>query len=120
MNDVTGMVSALLVGGPHDGQRVIIGMYENEIHMQRIQQQVSFDSYISQVDKYHKTNFHLQDKGKLGEFSLFTHSSIPTNSIVALQMLIDGYRNPRAPETSFSYDVESLEDYPPRRLHSNH
>lgn len=113
MSEVTGMMSALLVGGAHDGTRLKIGMYETIIRMQRIKEKVTADSFVAVIDEYYKTSFHLQDKGKIGDFSLFTHSSIPNNSIVAVQMLIEGYRRPQCHhEPGFPYSLESLGDYP--------
>lgn len=112
MSEVTGMVNALLIGGPHDGKRLSIGMYETRVVMHRTDEE-SPGKFSLIRDEYYKTNFHLMDKGKIGEFSLFTHSSIPNNSIVAVQMLIEGYRRQQYyQQRSFSYNLESLRDYP--------
>lgn len=112
MSEITGMVNAVLIGGPHDGKRLSIGMYETRVVMHRTDEE-SPGQFSLLRDEYYKTNFHLMDKGKVGDFSLFTHSSIPNNSIVAVQMLIEGYRRPQCHhEPGFSYNLESLRDYP--------
>lgn len=98
-NEVSEMEVAILIGGPSDGQRINIGRGVDEIRM------ASGSGYLK-IHEYRRTYFHILDQGKIGDFSLFTHSSIPCNSIIAIQALIEGYRKPRKEDGDYLFDNE--------------
>ena len=106
-NEVSEMEVAILIGGPSDGQRINIGRGVDEIRM------ASGRGYLK-IHEYRRTSFHILDQGKIGDFSLFTHSSIPCNSIMAIQALIDGYRKPLKDDNDsffdFKYNIGQLDD----------
>lgn len=106
-NEVQEMEVAILIGGPSDGQRINIGRGVDEIRI------ASGSGYQVKIHEYRRTSFHILDQGKIGDFSLFTHSSIPCNSIMAIQALIEGYRKPLKDDNDcffdFKYDIGQLD-----------
>lgn len=106
-NRITEMEVAILIGGPLDGERIDIGRGVDEIRM------ASGNGSQVKIHEYRRTSFHTYDQGKTGDFSLFTHSSIPCNSIMAIQALIEGYRKPLKDDNDsffdFNYDICQLD-----------
>lgn len=95
-------VEALLIGGPHDGQRVNLIEGTPQILMPaplcpRVEYMA--DTMPTQPDEqpthtYTRSGFGISHEGRRGMFYLYIHESLPAHPIAAVQMLYDGYRKP--------------------------
>lgn len=105
-------VEALLIGGPHDGQRVNVMDGQPVLAMPS---PVAIDPFPSMppaeptlnVEHYHRSGFGMQHNGRRGEFLLYVHESLPSDPMAAIQMLYEGYRKPRE-AVRWDHDLDSL------------
>lgn len=111
-------VEALLIGGPHDGQRVNIMEGIPQLRMaEAMPARLIPDAAeppaapVSPVlHTYTRSGFGIQQDGQRGMFYLYVHQSLPSNPIAAVQMLYDGYRKPAA-RPKWEHDLGQLNVY---------
>lgn len=106
-------VQALLIGGPHDGQRVnvmdgqpVLAMPSPASLAETLNTSATHWQ-TPKIDHYHRSGFGMQHNGRRGEFLLYVHESLPSDPMAAIQMLYEGYRKPRE-AVRWDHDLDSL------------
>lgn len=106
-------VEALLIGGPHDGQRVqvmdgqpVLAMPSPVAIPDSFPQRPPMEPEFA-VEHYHRSGFGMAHNGRRGEFLLYVHESLPSEPMAAIQMLYEGYRKPRE-TVQWGHDLDTL------------
>lgn len=105
-------VEALLIGGPHDGQRHHIAEGIPQLRLAEMRPVSLIGDATQQppegaLHTYTRSGFGIQHDGQRGMFYLYVHHSLPSNPIAAVQMLYDGYRKPAA-RPQWEHDLGQL------------